>query len=90
MIAVKPLKTVEDFESLEKGDFVACEFHRDVNDYPKKYRFKVFSIVKVRLDTKEVILQSKNNIYFNYEMYTNLDPNSNLKNALLIKQDSKK
>ena len=38
MIQVKELKTIEDFINLEKGDVVACEFHRDVNDYPKKYR----------------------------------------------------
>ena len=64
MIECKELKTAEDFESLEKGDFVACEFHRDVHDYPKKYRFRVFQIVKVKTDDKEVILQTKNNIYF--------------------------
>jgi hypothetical protein len=82
MINVKPLTKIEDFESLKPGDFVACEFHRDVHDYPKTYRFKVFPIVKVRTDTKEVILQTKNNIYFNYEMYVNGE--SNLKNAILI------
>jgi len=82
MITTKPLKTIEDFESLQNGDFVACEFHRDIHDYPKKYRFKVFPVVKVRTDTKEVILQKKNNIFFNYEMYVNGD--SNLKNAVKI------
>jgi len=82
MILEKSLKTIEDFEGLQKGDFVACEFHRDVSDYPKKYRFKVFPIVKVRTDTKEVILQTKNNIYFNYQMF--IDGESNLKDAVLI------
>jgi len=82
MITTKELKTVADFESLQKGDFVVCEFHRDVHDFPKKYRFKVFPIVKVRTDTKEVILQTKNNIYFNYLMF--IDGESNLKSCMLI------
>ena len=82
MIAVKELKTIADFENLKSGDYVACEFHRDVHDYPKEYRFKVFSIVKVRTDSKEVILQTKNNIYFNYKMF--VDGDSNLKSATLI------
>lgn len=82
MINSKELKTVADFESLQKGDFIACEFHRDIHDYPNKYRFKVFPIVKVRTDLKEVILQTKNNIYFNYQMF--VDGESNLKSAVLI------
>lgn len=81
------IKTVEitksfDFETLKKGDNIACEFHRDLHDYPKKYRFKVFQIVKVRTDTKEIILQTKNNLFFNYEMFANGE--SNLKSAVLI------
>lgn len=82
MINFKELKSVSDFESLKPDDYIACEFHRDVHDSPKKYRFKVFSIVKVKTDTKEVILQTKNNIYFNYEMF--VDDESNLKYAYLI------
>lgn len=86
MIESVELKTIEDFESLKKGDFVACEFHRDINDYPKKYRFNVFKIVDVKIHDKEVILQKKNNIYFNYKMF--VDPSdgaSNLKSAVLIR-----
>lgn len=82
MINFKELNSVSDFESLNPGDYLACEFHRDVPDYPKKYRFKVFPIVKVKKDTREVILQTKNNIYFNYEMF--VDDESNLKSAYLI------
>ena len=82
MINTKELKTIEDFESLKKRDTLGCEFHRDMHDYPKQYRFKVFPIVKVRTDTKEVILQTKNNIYFNYKMF--VDGESNLKSAVLI------
>ena len=82
MIQTKELKTVVDFECLKKGYFVACEFHRNIHDYLKQYRFKVFPIVKVKIDTKEIILQTKNNIYFNYQMF--VDGESNLKSAVLI------
>ncbi len=82
MIAVTNLEKVEQFENLKPGDFLACEFYRNIHDYPKQYRFKVFPIVKVRTDTKEVILQTKNNIYFNYQMF--VDGESNLQSAKLI------
>jgi len=85
MINTKELKTIEDFENLKKGDFLACEFHLDVHDYPKKYRFNVFSIADVKKDMKEVILKNKNNIYFNYGLF--IDPSnghSNLKSAILL------
>lgn len=87
MITNKELKTIEDFENLQKGDFLACEFHRDMHDHPRKsFRFKVFQIVEVKTRTKEIILQKKNNLYFNYGMF--IDPSdgvSNLKSAVLIK-----
>ncbi len=87
MITTKELTTLEDFESLQKGDTIACEFHRDIHDYPRKsFRFKVFEIVEVKVRTKEIILQTKNNIYFNYGMF--IDPSdgaSNLKSAVLLK-----
>lgn len=83
MITIKELKTLEDFENLQKGDFLACEFHRDIYDCPKEYRFKVFAIALIKKQTKEVILQTKNNVYFNYRMF--LNGQSNLKQAILIK-----
>lgn len=86
MIQTKELKTLEDFESLQKGDTLACQFHRDVHDHPRKsFRFKAFEIVEVKTRTKEIILQTKNNIYFNYGMF--IDPSdgiSNLKSAFLV------
>ena len=86
MIHTKELKTIEDFELLKKGDSLACEFHRDVHDYPRKsFRFKVFEIVEVKTRTKEIILQTKNNLYFNYGMFVDpSDGSSNLKSATLI------
>lgn len=86
MIKAKELKTISDFESLKKGDLIACEFHRDVHDYPiKPFRFKVFGVVENKARTTEIILQTKNNLYFNYGMF--IDPSdgaSNLKSAVLI------
>lgn len=82
MITYKELKTKEDFISLKKGDILACEFYRDIHDYPKKYRFNVFSVVQNKESHNEIILQKKNNIYFNWEMF--LEGTSNLKIAVLI------
>jgi len=78
----KKLETIADFEALKKGDTVACEFHSNIHDYPKTYRFNVFKIVSIKPAQKEVILQTKNNIYFNYEMF--LNASSNLKEIVLI------
>lgn len=83
MINYKPLRKESDFIELKKGDIVACEFHQNVHDYPKKpYRFGVFTVVENKASHTEIILQTKNNIYFNYKMYLNGE--SNLKNISLI------
>ena len=86
MIQTKELKTIEDFESLKKGDVIACEFNRDMHDHPNKsFRFKVFKIYEVLPRTKEIVLQKKNNLYFNYGMFIDSsDGASNLKSAVLI------
>lgn len=85
MIQTKELKTREDFINLKKGDVLACEFHRDVNDYPKKYRFKVFTVVENKESHSEIILQTKNNIYFNWKLFLNeIEGESNLKCAVLL------
>ena len=63
-IQTKELKTIEDFEALKKGDLIACQFHRDMHDYPKKsFRFKVFEIAEAKHRTTEIIVQKKNNLY---------------------------
>ena len=90
MITTKKLETLQDFQNLKKGDLVACEFHRDVHDYPKKsFRFKVFEIAEAKHRTSEIIVQKKNNLYFNYAMFIDSsDGASNLKSAILITCDS--
>lgn len=88
MIQVKELKTSEDFINLKKGDIVACEFHRDVNDYPKKYRFNVFKVVENKESYCEIILQKKNNIYFNWKLFLNeIEGESNIKSIVLLSAD---
>ncbi len=90
MIKMKELKTLEDFITIKKNDILACEFHQNVHDYPKKpFRFGVFKVFTIIPELKEIVLQKKNNIYFNYGLY--LDPStgaSNLKSAVLITTDT--
>lgn len=66
-IEVKELKTTEDFVNLKKGDFVACAFYRNIPFYGT--RFRTFEIHENKEQHKEIILERKNNIYFNYEMF---------------------
>jgi len=85
MIVTKKLTTRKHFEQIKVGDVLACEFHLNVHDYPKKpYRFGVFTVCEVKERQHEIILQKRNNVYFNYEMF--LAKGSILKSALLIKQ----
>ena len=85
MIQTKELKTREDFINLKKGDIVACEFHRNVHDYPKTYRFKVFTVTENKHSYSEIILQKKNNIYFNWKLFLGeIEGDSNLKSAILL------
>lgn len=87
MITTKQLKTLDDFQSIKKGDYLACEFHREVHDYPKSYKFNIFKVYAVKHNTSEIILQKKNNIYFNYNLFLGIESgNSNLLNAVLINQ----
>lgn len=89
MIHIKELKTIDEFINLKKGDVVACEFHRDVNDYPKKYRFNVFTIVENKESHSEIILQKKNNVYFNYKLFLGeIEGETNLKSIILLSVDN--
>ncbi len=85
MIQTKELKTLEDFESLKSGDMIACEFHRDMYIADKRTRFATYTIVENKKRDKEIILQKKNNVYFNYGMFLS-EEGSILKSAILITQ----
>lgn len=76
------IENVSDFENLKKGDIVVCEFHRDNYKGNKRTRFNTYEIVENKKRTHEIILQHKNNVYFNYMMY--LNGASNLKDIALI------
>lgn len=80
----KELKTIEDFRSVQKGDWVACEFKEELRyDYPEKpYKLKVFKVYQNLINSNELVLQRKNNMYVNYGMF--VEGKSYLKNAVLI------
>lgn len=87
MIQVKDINTEEDFKRLKKGDLVACEFRRDNYVGNKRTRFATYTIVENKERTNEIILQKKNNVYFNYSMFLNPENDglSNLKSIVLLR-----
>jgi hypothetical protein len=83
MIEVKDLKTVEDFENLKKGDIVIVEWKRDSYKNNSRTRFASYEIFLNKKESHEIILQKKNNVYFNYEMF--LNPEIGISNIKYIK-----
>ena len=72
MIVAKELKSLEDFQALKKGDIVAVEWKRDVQQTRRKRtRFASYEIVDNKADQTEIILQTLMNVYFNYSMFLN-------------------
>ncbi len=86
MITTKKIETLEDFKNLKKGDLVAVEWKRDMYFGNKTKRFGTYEIVENKERTNEIILQVKNNVYFNYNMFLNpaVIGVSNLKSLILI------
>ena len=86
MIRTRFITDLKDFQELKKGDLVAIEWKRDNYIKDKRTRFAVYTIVKNQERTTEIILQTKNNVYFNYSMF--LDSKigtSNLKTIMLLR-----
>jgi hypothetical protein len=81
-IETKHLITLEDFQSLKKWDYVACKFKRNIL-WIEWFKFWVFEIYQNIEFAKEIVIDKKRNIYFNYEMFLNGE--SNLEDILLIK-----
>lgn len=77
---MKTLTKLQEFQDLKKWDKVICSFFRDVWCDIRKRRFWKFKIVENKEYSKEIILEKKDNIYFNYEMFLNWE--SNLKEIL--------
>jgi hypothetical protein len=71
MIQTKDIETLDDFKRLKKGDLVAVEWKRDNYIGDKRTRFATYTIVENKERTTEIILQKKNNVYFNYSMFLN-------------------
>lgn len=88
MINTKNITSLSDFQALKKGDLVAVEWHRDNYVRDKRTRFASYVIVENKERTTEIILQKKNNVYFNYSMFLfpEKDGQSNCKSIVLIKQ----
>tara|TARA_R110000782_G_scaffold15939_2_gene46090 strand:- start:1283 stop:1552 length:270 start_codon:yes stop_codon:yes gene_type:complete len=86
MIHTTRLEYLEQFQELKKGDMVACEWKLDSYKDNKRTRFATYTIVENKERTTEIILQTKNNIYFNYSMFLfpEKDGGSNLKSITLI------
>lgn len=77
------LENIADFENLKKGDILACEFFRDTYKNNKRTRFATYEVVENKKRTNEIILQTKNNVYFNYMMFLN-GREGNLKDVAII------
>lgn len=86
MIQVKDIETLEDFQRLKKGDLVAVEWKRDMYFGNKEKRFGTYEVFENKERTTEIILQTKNNVYFNYSMFLNPEIGiSNLKSIVLLR-----
>ncbi len=86
MILTKEIKTLEAFESLKAGDFLAVQFHRNVYEGKSTTdkKFGVYQIDSIKTNTKEIILNKKWNTYFNYSLFLDPKESSNLKSAILL------
>jgi len=87
MIQTKDIETLEDFKRLKKGDIVAVEWRRHAFVLNAMKRFATYTIVENKERTTEIVLQTKNNVYFNYSMFLNPETEgySNCKAITLIR-----
>lgn len=84
---LKKLTTIEEFENLKPGDIVVVEYDEKQPYWNREMQgIKSYNIHSVKTRQKELILQIKNNHYFNYEMY--LKGTSVVKNASIVLQDA--
>jgi len=60
---------ISDFENIKKGDLLVVEFGKEI--YPLKGCLHSFKVLENKSDDREIILQNKGNIYFNYSMFLN-------------------
>jgi hypothetical protein len=88
MITTKELKTLDDFKAVKRGDLLAVEWHRDSYIGNCRTRLAVYKVAEVHECAAEIILQKKNNVYFNYRLFLGIeDGHSNAKNVTLVKSN---
>ena len=86
MIKIESIQNINDFKKLKKGDLVAVEWKRDMYFGNKQKRFGTYEVFENKEQTTEIILQAKNNVYFNYSMFLNPEIGiSNLKSIVLLR-----
>jgi len=61
------LTTPEQFKSLVSGDLLIVEFKKKI--YPLPHKINSFRIYDNKESDSEIILQKKNNIWFNWRHY---------------------
>ncbi len=93
MITAKKLQTLNELESLKKGDMVAVEWKRDViksKRSQKGTRFAIYEVVDNLSAQTEIILEKSMNVYFNYSMFLNPKINgvSNIREIMLLTTDA--
>ena len=87
MISINQIKTLDDFKRLKKGDWVACEFKRNTWCKNERTDFGLYKIYLVKPESSEIILQKKNNVYFNYSMFLSKTEVSNLSSIILLRNN---
>lgn len=96
MIATRKLTTMEEFQAVKRGDILAVEWHRDSYKGTKRTRFATYEVRENhfqdgKYDNNEIILQTKNNVYFNFELFCHPEKGcSNAKSVVLIHQEPDK
>ncbi len=93
MITAKKLQTLNELESLKKGDLVAVEWKHDViksKRSQKRTRFAIYEVVDNLSAQTEIILEKSMNVYFNYSMFLNPKTNgvSNVREIMLLTTDA--
>lgn len=83
MITTYQPTTIEDFESLQKGDVIIVRWHKQfLKSHKGSKELMAYRVHEVKKDQHEIVCQLKDNHYFNYHLYLGLDENKS--NALEV------
>lgn len=64
---IRELTTALDFQEIQHDDLLIVKFRRE--QYPKKHLIETFRVYENKVNEPEIILQKRNNIYFNWRMF---------------------